>query len=121
MLLFFLAGTLEPAAPAPCGDVDSGAVLSECGTLHRSDVLHRSDDLLCRVAAPEAGDVTELSEYHSAQRLPGAGNGPDVYKFSTGLCKISTIQKGKTAKYYIIAQRMDVKLVRYSIWLSGTK
>lgn len=74
VLLFFLAGTLEPAAPAPCGDVDSGAVLSECGTLHRSDVLHRSDDLLCRVAAPEAGDVTELSEYHSAQRLPGAGN-----------------------------------------------
>lgn len=54
-------------------------------------------------------------------RLPGAGNGPDVYKFSTGLCKMSTIQKGKTAKYYIIAQRMDVKLVRYSIWLSGTK
>ena len=54
-------------------------------------------------------------------RLPGAGNGSDVYKFSTGLCKMSTIQKGKTAKYYIIAQRMDVKLVRYSIWLSGTK
>ena len=54
-------------------------------------------------------------------RLPGARDGPDVYKFSTGLCKMSTIQKGKTAKYYIIAQRMDVKLVRYSIWLSGTK
>ena len=65
VLLFFLTGTLEPAAPAPCGDVDSGAVLSECGTLHRSDFLHRSDDLLCRVPAPEARDVTEQPDFHS--------------------------------------------------------
>ena len=64
---------------------------------------------------------TDLQGRGRAFEAAGAGNGPDVYKFSTGLCKISTIQKGKTAKYYIIAQRMDVKLVRYSIWLSGTK